>query len=75
MFASGIAVGAFGDADQRHILHPQIGENLAGDGKLARPAINQHQVGPLPFGVRPAVSASSLISRAKRRVRTSRIMA
>ena len=74
MLAAGIAVRPFGDADQRHILDPQIGEHLAGDGQLARPAVDQHQIGPCHLAS-SAASASSLTSRAKRRVSTSRIMA
>ena len=40
MLAAGIAVRPFGDADQRHILHPLIGEHLAGDAELSRAAID-----------------------------------
>ena len=71
MLAAGIAVRPLGDADQRHILDAQIGEHLAGDGKLARPAVDQHQV--RPFGLRR--SSPSFTRREKRRVSTSRIMA
>ena len=56
MLAPGVAVGALGDSHQRHILHPQIGEDLAGDGQLSRPAIDQHQIGTPPFGIRRARS-------------------
>ena len=34
-----------------HVLDAQIGEDLAGDRELARPAVDQHQVGPFGLGV------------------------
>ena len=51
MLAAGVAVRPFGDADQLHVLDAQIGEHLAGDGKLPRAAVDQREVGPFGLGV------------------------
>ncbi len=44
--AAGVAVGALGDRDQRHVVDAEIGEHRARGRKLARAAVDEHEVGP-----------------------------
>ncbi len=47
-FAAGIAIGALGDGDQRHIVDPEIGQGTFSGAKLAGTAVDHDQIGPLP---------------------------
>src|SRR5690606_27152007 len=47
---AGLAVGALGDADERHPAHPEIGEDGACGIELADPPIDEHEVGPRTCG-------------------------
>ncbi len=47
-------VRPLGDADQAHVLDPQILEHFPGGVELAASAVDQHQIGPgaaLPIGI------------------------
>ncbi|CCC98265.1 protein of unknown function [Azospirillum baldaniorum] len=59
----GVAVRPLGDADQRHVVDPQIGQHAQRHVELPDAAVDQHQIGPgalRPFRVlldRPAEAA------------------
>src|SRR5438045_9240049 len=44
--APGIAVGAFGDRNDRNIIDAELGEDPSRLGQLPLPAVDQHQSGP-----------------------------
>ena len=70
--APGVAVRPLGDADQRHIVDAEFGEDLQRRAQLPGAAVDQHQIRP---GARARAPGSSFSAREKRRVSTSRIIA
>src|SRR5690606_3357448 len=49
MFASGVAIGPLGDADQGYVMQNQCRQYFARHGKLACATVNQHEIRYLLF--------------------------
>jgi hypothetical protein len=46
VFAASVALGTFGDPDQRHVADAEVRQHFAGDAELAASAIDQDEIGP-----------------------------